>query len=56
MIVVKLNIHGNDQLTKSKHHLIAQVAIAFKQFDTSGDDKLNYREFCEMIIKREQER
>lgn len=33
-----------------------QVEIAFKQFDTSGDDKLNYREFCEMIIKREQER
>lgn len=33
-----------------------KVEIAFKQFDTSGDDRLNYREFCEMIIKREQER
>jgi hypothetical protein len=33
-----------------------QVEIAFKQFDTSGDDKLNYKEFCLMIIQREQER
>ena len=56
MIVVTLNIYGNEQLAKSKYQLIAQVAIAFQQFDTSGDDKLNYREFCEMIIKREQER
>ena len=33
-----------------------QVALAFSQFDTSGDDKLNYREFCLMIVKREEER
>jgi len=33
-----------------------QVELAFKQFDTSGDDRLNYKEFCLMIIKREQER
>ena len=33
-----------------------QVEIAFSQFDTSGDDRLNYREFCLMIIKREEER
>ena len=32
-----------------------QVKAAFKQFDTSGDDKLDYREFCEMINKRERE-
>merc|ERR1712192_56376 len=33
-----------------------QVRLAFKQFDTSGDNWLNYNEFCLMIIKREQER
>merc|ERR1712158_57152 len=33
-----------------------QVELAFQQFDTSGDDRLNYKEFCLMIIKREQER
>ena len=33
-----------------------KVELAFKQFDTSGDDKLNYKEFCLMIVKREQER
>merc|ERR1712130_181156 len=33
-----------------------QVRLAFKQFDTSGDNRLNYKEFCLMIIKREQER
>ena len=33
-----------------------QVEIAFAQFDTSGDDKLNYKEFCLMIIQREKER
>ena len=32
-----------------------QVRMAFAQFDTSGDDKLDYREFCEMIRKREEE-
>ena len=33
-----------------------QVEMAFEKFDTSGDDRLNYKEFCLMIIKREQER
>ena len=32
-----------------------QVRMAFAQFDTSGDDKLDYREFCELIRKREEE-
>ena len=32
-----------------------QVRMAFAQFDTSGDDKLDYREFCEMIRRREEE-
>ena len=32
-----------------------EVEIAFLKFDTSGDDKLDYREFCTMINnKREQ--
>jgi Ca2+-binding EF-hand superfamily protein len=31
-----------------------EVEIAFHKFDTSGDDKLDYREFCTMInIKKE---
>ena len=29
--------------------------MAFDQFDTSGDDKLDYREFCDMINKRNDE-
>merc|ERR1711994_51130 len=29
-----------------------QVKLAFNKFDTSGDDKLDYREFCEMIKQR----
>ena len=32
-----------------------KVKAAFAQFDTSGDDKLDYREFCEMINKRERQ-
>ena len=31
-----------------------QVKIAFDKFDTSGDDMLDYREFCMMINKREE--
>ena len=33
-----------------------QVKMAFAKFDTSGEDKLDYREFCEMIRKKEEER
>ena len=33
-----------------------QVKIAFDKFDTSGDDKLDYKEFCEMINKRAEEK
>ena len=29
-----------------------QVKMAFAKFDTSGDDKLDYREFCEMIRQK----
>ena len=28
--------------------------MAFHKFDTSGDDKLDYREFCEMIKIQEE--
>ena len=33
-----------------------QVQIAFSKFDTSGDDSLDYREFCEMIRQKEEAR
>ena len=33
--------------------LFSKVEIAFSKFDTSGDEKVNYREFCEMINTRE---
>ena len=33
-----------------------QVQVAFYRFDTSGDDKLNYREFCEMIKTQEEDK
>ena len=42
-------------MTICKNLTDEQVKAAFKQFDTSGDDKLDYREFCEMINKRERE-
>ena len=33
-----------------------QVQIAFLKFDMSGDDRLDYREFCEMIRKHKEEK
>jgi Ca2+-binding EF-hand superfamily protein len=32
-----------------------QVKEAFAKFDSSGDDKLDYREFCQMINKKQEE-
>ena len=29
-----------------------KVEVAFAQFDSSGDDRLDYREFCEMCNKK----
>ena len=29
--------------------------MAFTQFDTSGDDRLDYREFCNMIKHKEEQ-
>ena len=43
-------------MTICKNLTDEQVKIAFSKFDTSGDDKLDYREFCEMIRKKEEER
>merc|ERR1711923_96858 len=31
-----------------------QVKIAFAQFDSNGDDRLDYREFCSLIREREE--
>ena len=42
-------------MTICKNLTDEQVKAAFAQFDTSGDDKLDYREFCEMINKRERQ-
>ena len=36
-------------LTICKNLSDEEVKIAFEKFDTSGDDKLDYREFCMMI-------
>jgi len=53
--------NGDGLVTKQEFMTICknltdeQVKAAFKQFDTSGDDKLDYREFCEMINKRERQ-
>ena len=33
-----------------------QVKIAFSQFDTNGDDRMDYREFCIFIRNREEQR
>ena len=30
--------------------------MAFDKFDTNGDDRLDYREFCEMIRRQAEEK
>ena len=32
-----------------------QVRIAFAQFDTNGDDRLDYKEFCILIRNKEEQ-
>ena len=39
-------------MTICKNLTDEQVRVAFGKFDTSGVDRLDYREFCEMINKR----
>jgi hypothetical protein len=34
------------------YFLNLQVEAAFKKFDQTGNDKLNYREFCDMMNKK----
>merc|ERR1712013_9969 len=61
-IFKNMDKNGDGFVTKTEFKNVCQnlttdqVEVAFRQFDTSGDDKLNYKEFCMMIIKREQER
>ena len=33
--------------------MFVQIEAAFTKYDISGDDMLNYKEFCDMIHKRE---
>jgi len=53
--------NGDGVVTKQEFQTICvnltdeQVAMAFAKFDVSGDDKLDYREFCEMINKKREE-
>ena len=42
-------------MTICKNLTDEQVKVAFAKFDTSGDDKLDYKEFCDMINKRNEE-
>jgi hypothetical protein len=34
------------------YFLNLQIEAAFKKFDQTGNDKLNYREFCDMMNKK----
>jgi Ca2+-binding EF-hand superfamily protein len=53
--------NGDGVVTKQEFHKICvnlsdeQVKTAFEKFDRSGDDRLDYREFCEMINKKAEE-
>ena len=54
MTLVKIELFQLFQefMTICKNLTDEQVKIAFDKFDTSGDDMLDYREFCMMINKR----
>lgn len=51
--------NGDGFVTKEEFKTICknlnqeQIDVAFKKFDDSGDDQLNYREFCQMINQRQ---
>ena len=34
----------------------SQIEAAFTKYDISGDDMLNYKEFCDMIHNREEDK
>ena len=40
-------------MTICKNLTDEQVRAAFAKFDTSGDDQLDYREFCQMINNKQ---
>ena len=46
-----IHIYIKNVSLKYSYAFVFQVQIAFKKFDTNGDNRLNYREFCEMIRK-----
>lgn len=43
-----------------RHNCLAtfclQIDIAFKKFDQTGNDKLNFREFCDMMNRKANEK
>lgn len=51
--------NGDGFVTKKEFQTICkklskeQVKIAFSQFDTNGDDRLDYREFCIFIRNKD---
>ena len=47
-----MNISCQEFMTICPNLSDDQVKMAFSKFDTSGDDKLDYREFCEMIRQK----
>jgi len=56
-----MDTNGDGFVTKEEFRSICknlnedQVAEAFLKFDKTGDDRLNYREFCMMINLKQQE-
>jgi len=52
---------GDGYVTKEEFNSICknlnpdQVKMAFQKFDKTGDDRLDYREFCHMINKKQEE-
>jgi len=49
---------GDGYVTKSEFREVCknlnreQIDVAFKKFDQTGNDKLNFREFCDMMNKK----
>jgi len=52
---------GDGYVTKNEFREVCknlnreQIDVAFKKFDQTGNDKLNYREFCDMMNKKSQQ-
>ena len=53
----KIGLQSFEKLEKILHfNFYFKVNKAFSTFDTNSDGKLNYKEFCNMVTTREQER